>query len=103
MTEAIQKSIDQIHSKTKALLQVLHDEREKNGLLNLEIERVNKLLEDKNNECLLIKTDLETVQAALHLAENKVIEEPAQLIGKNEQDIDELVKDIEFCIEQLKK
>jgi hypothetical protein len=37
------------------------------------------------------------------LAENKVVEAPAPVIGRNEQEIDELVKEIEFCIEQLKQ
>jgi hypothetical protein len=37
------------------------------------------------------------------LTENKVIENPVQSIGKSEQEIDELVKEIEFCIEQLKQ
>lgn len=103
MTEAIQKSIDQILIKSKALQQILLDERNKNEFLNSEIERINKLLEEKHKECVLLTTDLESVQTALHLAENKVIEHPDLKIGKNDQEIEELVKDIEFCIEQLKR
>lgn len=103
MTEEIQKIIDQILNKSKALQQILLVERERNSFLNSEIEGLTKLLEDKNKECFLIATNLETVQAALHLAENKVSDKPLHSLGKNEQEIDELVKDIEFCIEQLKK
>jgi hypothetical protein len=103
MTEQIQKIIDQILSKSTALHKIALEERDKNGFLNLEIERLNKLLSDKNEECLTLSTDLELVRSALSLAENKVIENPVQAIGKNEQEIDELVKEIEFCIEQLKQ
>ena len=103
MTEEIQKIIDQIHSKSMALHKVLLEERDKNGHLNSEIERLNKLLSEKNEECFALSTDLELVRSALYSAENKVIEKPVQTIGKNEQEIDELVKEIEFCIEQLKQ
>ena len=35
--------------------------------------------------------------------ENKVVEVPIQTLGKREEEIEELVKEIEYCIEQLKK
>jgi hypothetical protein len=50
-----------------------------------------------------LSKNLDSVQLALSLAQNKVIENPVQIIGKSEQEIDELVKEIEFCIEQLKQ
>ena len=103
MTDNIQKIIDQIHSKSKALHKVVLEERDKNGHLNSEIERLNKLLDEKNEECFSLSKNLDSVQSALSLAENKVIENPGQTIGKSEQEIDELVKEIEFCIEQLKQ
>jgi hypothetical protein len=37
------------------------------------------------------------------MAENKVVELPVQTPGKREEEIEELVKEIEYCIEQLKK
>mgnify|MGYP000011394353 FL=1 len=103
MTEEIQKIIDQIHSKSKALHKVVLEERDKNGHLNSEIERLNKLLDEKNEEVSSLSKNLDSVQLALSLAQNKVIENPVQIIGKSEQEIDELVKEIEFCIEQLKQ
>ena len=102
MTEEIQKIIDQILSKSNALHEIIIEEREKNGHLNFEVERLNNLLNEKNNECVSLSTNLDSVQSALYMAENKVIENPVQNFGKNEQQIDELVKEIEFCIEQLK-
>ena len=102
MTEQIQKIIDQILSKSNALHKIVLEERENNGHLNMEIERLNKLLNEKNKEYLSLSTNLDSVQSALRLAENKVIDNPVQTIGKNDQEIDELVKEIEFCIEQLK-
>ena len=55
MTEEIQKIIDQIHSKSKALHKVVLEERDKNGHLNSEIERLNKLLDEKNEEVFSLK------------------------------------------------
>lgn len=103
MTDNIQKIIDQILSKSNFLHKIVLEERDKNSHLNIEIERLNKLLSEKNEECLLLSKNLDSVQSALSLTENKVIENPVQIIGKSEQEIDELVKEIEFCIEQLKQ
>jgi hypothetical protein len=103
MTDNIQKIIDQILSKSNFLHKIVLEERDKNSNLNIEIERLNKLLSEKNEECLLLSKNLDSVQSALSLTENKVIENPGQTIGKSEQEIDELVKEIEFCIEQLKQ
>jgi hypothetical protein len=103
MTDNIQKIIDQILSKSNFLHKIVLEERDKNSHLNIEIERLNKLLSEKNEECLLLSKNLDSVQSALSLTENKVIENPGQTIGKSEQEIDELVKEIEFCIEQLKQ
>ena len=103
MNDNIQKIIYQILSKANFLHKVVLEERDKNGHLNIEIERLNKLLSEKNEECLLLSKNLNSVQSALSLTENKVIENPVQAIGKSEQEIDELVKEIEFCIEQLKQ
>ena len=103
VTEEIQKIIDQILSKSNFLHKIVIEERDKNSHLNIEIERLNKLLSEKNEECLLLSKNLDSVQSALSLTENKVIENPGQTIGKSEQEIDELVKEIEFCIEQLKQ
>ena len=103
MTDNIQKIIDQILSKSNFLHKIVLEERDKNSHLNIEIERLNKLLSEKNEECLLLSKNLDSVQSALSLTENKVIENPGQTIGKSEQEIDELVKEIEFCIQQLKQ
>jgi hypothetical protein len=51
----------------------------------------------------ILNTEIETLKSALHLAENKVIEVPIQSLGKREEEIEELVKEIDYCIEQLKK
>ena len=103
MTDNIQKIIDQILSKSNFLHKIVLEERDKNSHLNIEIELLNKLLSEKNEECLLLSKNLDSVQSALSLAQNKVIENPVHAIGKSEQEIDELVKEIEFCIEQLKQ
>jgi hypothetical protein len=50
-----------------------------------------------------LNTEIETLRSALQIAENKVVEVPVQTLGKREEEIEELVKEIEYCIEQLKK
>ena len=103
MTESIQSILNQISSKTKSLHGKLVSEREKNASLISE----NEKLQSKLNEKL----------AEISTLESKMIEQEQRLVGQNEQssvlvanpslgrtqEIDELVKEIEYCISQLRK
>ncbi|MFM6934397.1 MAG: hypothetical protein ACKOXP_03075 [Flavobacteriales bacterium] len=103
MTEKIQDTIQEISRKANRIGEALRVERSKNEILQEEIDRVNEQLVAESAAIALLKEEIETLKSALHLAENKVVEVPVSVKGKNEQEIDELVKEIEFCIEQLKQ
>ena len=103
MTEKIQDTIQKISRNIVRVGEALRMERSKNEILQEEIDRKNEQLTAEASAIVLLKEEIESLKSALHLAENKVVEVPVPLKGKNEQEIDELVKEIEFCIEQLKQ
>ncbi len=103
MTEKIQDTIQEISRNILRIGEALRSERSKNAVLQEEINRKNEQLAAEANAISLMKEEIESLKSALHLAENKVVEVPVPVKGKNEQEIDELVKEIEFCIEQLKQ
>ena len=103
MTEKIQDTIQKISRNIVRVGEALRMERSKNEILQDEIDRKNEQLTAEASAIVLLKEEIESLKSALHLAENKVVEVPVPVKGKNEQEIDELVKEIEFCIEQLKQ
>ena len=103
MTEQIEKSIEQILNKARSLHAELQSERSKNIALQSEVGRMKDELFFVSEREFMLNTEIETLKSALQLAENKVVEVPVQIVGKREEEIDELVKEIEYCIEQLKK
>lgn len=103
MTANIQNSIDKILSKVKLLHGELSNERKTNSDLESEILQLRASNLEKTNQVFSLETEVETLRSALHLAQNKVVEVPVQVLGKREEEIDELVREIEHCIEQLKQ
>ena len=103
MTEQIEKSIEQILEKAKALHVDLQNEKSRNVALLLEIDKMKAELFTATEREFMLNTEIETLNSALHLAENKVVDVPIQTPGKREEEIEELVKEIEYCIDQLKK
>jgi septation ring formation regulator EzrA len=103
MTEKIQDTIQEISRKAVRIGEALRSERSKNEILQEEIDRNKEELAKELTANTHLKAEIESLKSALHLAENKVVEVSAPVIGRTEQEIDELVKEIEFCIEQLKQ
>ena len=105
MTENIQNSLDNILYKVKSIHGELLNERKTNSDLKNEIQQLRNSNIEKTNQVFSLETEVETLRSALHLAQNKVVEVPVQvpIIGKREEEIDELVREIEHCIEQLKQ
>lgn len=103
MTEKIEKSIEHILNKAQALHTDLQSERTRNNALNNELQKLKGEIFSLSEREFMLNTEIETLKSALQLAENKVVEVPIQVVGKREEEIDELVKEIEYCIEQLKK
>lgn len=103
MTEKIQDTIQEISRKAERIGEALHSERSKNEILHEEIVRNKEQLAVELTAVSSLKVEIESLKSALHLAVNKVVEVPAPISRRTEQEIDELVKEIEFCIEQLKQ
>src|SRR4051812_48996250 len=97
MTSEIKAYIDQISAKAHELHTLLVAERERSGSLLSEVSRLNDVVGTQRNELDLLKQELESVTA-------KLTEEREQVphIQNNGLDVDALVKEIDFCIQQLK-
>jgi flagellar biosynthesis/type III secretory pathway chaperone len=103
MTENLNNLISDIRSRSLYLAGLLHAERSQHEVLQGEINRVNELL--KAEQALVAQLQQEVIQLsdALAEAQNKVVEIPVAPKGRNVEEINALVKEIEFCIEKLKQ
>jgi DNA repair exonuclease SbcCD ATPase subunit len=103
MTERIQHIMNEIRAKALEIHNELVHERNKNQALQAQIQ--------ENEERLQAAKQLENQHLAaidqltldLEVAKNQVVEVSVPQNGRNEEQIDELVKEIEYCIGQLKK
>jgi uncharacterized protein YigA (DUF484 family) len=103
MTERIQHIMNEIRAKALEIHSELVQERNKNQVLQAQIlEKEERLQAAKQleNECLAV---IDQLKLDLEVAKNQVVEVSVPQIGRNEEQIDELVKEIEYCIGQLKK
>jgi hypothetical protein len=102
MTDKIQQLIDNIRLTCSGLHENLVVEQKKNASQITEIEELkkeNKMLLE-NNELLIVK--IEELSLKLRTAENNVNVIQGKDVPKEDQ-IDDLVRGIEYCINQLKK
>ncbi|MCE2681680.1 MAG: hypothetical protein ACK49D_08750 [Flavobacteriia bacterium] len=103
MTESIQHIMNEIRAKALEIHSELVQERNKNQVLQAQIlEKEERLQAAKQleNERLAV---IDQLKLDLEVAKNQVVEVSVPQIGRNEEQIDELVKEIEYCIGQLKK
>ena len=102
MTDTIQQIIEKIRSKSIEIHSQLIKEREKNIALEAENVALKAQLTDMADTQKVLNVEMSELKIALETAKNQVVETP---ISKNRKDeeIDELVKEIEYCISQLKK
>ncbi len=103
MTERIQHSMNEIRAKALDIHNELVQERIKNQTLQtqiLEIEEQLKSAKHMENEYLAA---IDQLKLDLEVTKNQIVEVSAPQNGRNEEQIDELVKEIEYCIGQLKK
>lgn len=109
MTEHIQHIIDEIRSKSQALHYQLNEEREKNTALQSELAVLNERLQSqkqKEEEFLSKENNFLSEIAALKMELDAVksqVVENSNPVGRKDEEIDELVKEIEYCISQLKR
>ncbi len=103
MTERIQHTMNEIRAKALEIHNELVQERTKNQTLHVQILEI----EDRLKSAKLIENEylaaIDQLKLDLEVAKNQIIEVSAPQNERNEEQIDELVKEIEYCIGQLKK
>ena len=100
MTEKIQESLLELRRLAENWKNQLAELQEENVSLKEKIklyQQENQLLSVQNTQ---LKDELNQTISELKATEERVVEVP---VGKSNVEIDELVKEIEFCIEQLKQ
>ena len=103
MTEQIQKSITLLRTKFMGLHQNLVSAKEQIAALNLENEMLKSALNNVEESRTLLESDLEKAKLEIVAANKQVVNSPLVSQGRNNEQIDELVKEIENCIASLKK
>lgn len=103
MTEQIQKSITLLRTKFMGIHQNLVSAKEQIAALNLENEMLKSALNNVEESRTLLEADLEKAKLEIVAANKQVVNSPLVSQGRNNEQIDELVKEIENCIASLKK
>jgi hypothetical protein len=101
MTQRIEQLISDIHSKVEHLHQSLVQERTKSLTFSEELEALRKENTQLQTALHASKESVEGLKGELEKIKENVVSTPVR--GRNDQEIDELVKEIEYCISQLKK
>jgi ABC-type transporter Mla subunit MlaD len=102
MSEKVNQLIDTIRAKAIRSKELLLEEKLKTEQLANEIARLKAELMDQNN----MVADLELKITGLNADLNKAVLKSASVDSENKisnEEIDELVNEIEYCIKQLKK
>lgn len=102
MTDRLYHIIEEIRTKMLNLSKQLNDERLKYISLKEENVRLEEeLAAAKEQERVLTALNTQ-LKSEVVSAKSQVVEVPMSLVKKDEE-IDELVNEIEYCISQLKK
>ena len=102
MNENTLLRINNIRDKILALHSALVLEKDNNKKLQLEVSDLKKMLSAVQTKEKELNASLDNVKQEMIAAQNQGIK-PHQITGKSDEEIDELIDEIEFCIEQLKK
>ncbi len=103
MTEQIQSSIDRLRNKALELHQLLVKERNENQMLLSSNQALKDELDQQQKIGKNLLIENERLNQVIEASKNQVVEIPFVSQGRNEEEIDELVKEIENCIAQLKQ
>lgn len=101
MNEKIQHIIQDIRRKKNVLDDLLNQQKQRANQLEQEIAQLKSDLESKNSDISRLRNDNAEIQSLLEEAKNQVINSKVPENNSHEQ-IDELVREIEYCIGQLK-
>jgi predicted transcriptional regulator len=103
MTEKIQLIIDEISRKSKALHHQLVEERLQNEQLKLENVNLREQLLSSKSRIESQASEIKKLSEEMESIKTQVVEVPVASLTVRDEEIDELVKEIEYCISQLKK
>ena len=103
MTENLNTLIEDIRSRSLQIATQLKTERAQHEVLQTELQRMQELYQAEQAKVTALQTAIEDLNVSLAEAQNKVVEVPVATNSRNTEEIDALVKEIEFCIEKLKQ
>jgi hypothetical protein len=102
MTEEFRTYIEQIRNKSRELHQSLVIERERCSSLTAEVTRLKDLLQAQTGEIGELKAHAGELQQLLNEQREQALRSQENSEQSKDLAIDGLVKEIDFCIQQLK-
>lgn len=102
MTGKLQQIIDEIRGKTETLHHQLQEERATTARLLQESADLKSSITEKEKHEAVLFADIDKLKMELEAAKIQVQDPSDRSVRNREEDIDELVKEIEYCISQLK-
>lgn len=99
MTSELKSLIEHIGTKSRQLHQSLVTERERVRSMTDEINRLKADISEYQNQKKAMEEELRNLKSELDQAREQVQVQP---VSTNGVEIDVLVKEIDFCIQQLK-
>ena len=103
MSDRISKLIDSIKGKAVQLHQELQNERTKSVGLENELSALKSDLNAKSAEIQASKEKIAQLGDQLKTLSEQKVDQPTSGADISDEQIDELVREIEFCIAQLKQ
>jgi ABC-type phosphate transport system auxiliary subunit len=103
MTENLNTLIEDIRTRSLQIAAELKAERAQHDVHQGELRRIQELYQAEHAKVTQLETTIEELNVSLAEAQNKVVEVPVATTSRNAEEIDALVKEIEFCIEKLKQ
>ena len=102
MTEKIQHIIDGIRLKCKALYSQLESERSLRMDHEAELSTIKDYFQILKDENIFFEETISKLKSDLELIEKQRVEEKQASLKDRNEEIDDLVREIEHCIKQLK-
>lgn len=102
MSDRVNELIDTLKEKMTLLKDQCANERSKNNELTAENERLKVNLAEKSTEISNLQSKVESLKEVQNLAKVQNVN-PSEEEKISDDQIDELVREIEYCIGQLKK
>ena len=103
MSDRVSKLIDSIKGRAVQLHQELQNERTKSAGLENELSALKSDLNAKSAEIQASKEKIAQLGDQLKTLSEQKVDQPTSGADISDEQIDELVREIEFCIAQLKQ